>query len=138
MKIAEQKKYTEKLMEENKNLAEKFNNLNKENSNIRNKYYSLKDNQEQLVVLVKIIQESGVDVEAIIDKWNNEVEQNENGGGESTTNREEKIEMNKEHEKYEFLPITVDKPKSNVKAIQGIPKLNFKSIKSGNNNQENN
>ena len=33
-----------------------------------------KENQEQLIMLVKIIQKSGVDVEKIIDKWNYDIE----------------------------------------------------------------
>ena len=46
----------------------------KENTNLKKKYGSLKENQEQLIMLIKIIQENGVDVDGLIDKWNNEVE----------------------------------------------------------------
>ncbi len=38
--------------------------------------------------------------------------------------------MNKEHEKYEFLPITVDNNNKKTKnVIKGVPKLNFDAIK---------
>ena len=37
--------------------------------------------------------------------------------------------MNKEHEKYEFLPITVDNSIKSRSIIKGVPKLNFEVIK---------
>ena len=55
-------------------------------------------------MLIKIIQENGVDVDGLIDKWNNEVEMEEkqaNNGNKNTDNiKSVDIEMNKEHEKY--------------------------------------
>jgi hypothetical protein len=37
--------------------------------------------------------------------------------------------MIKEHQKYEFLPITVDNNKKTKNVIKGVPKLNFDAIK---------
>jgi len=127
-KIKEQKAYIEELMEKNKKLDEKFNEVNEENMSFKKKYSTLKENQEQLVMLIKIIQENGVDVDGLIDKWNNEVEmeEQETGGGENTKSVD--IEMIKEHEKYEFLPITVDNSKKSKSIIKGVPKLNFDAI----------
>ena len=129
-KIKEQKKYIEKLMEKNKKLDEKFNEVNQENISIKKKYSTLKENQEQLIMLIKIIQENGVDVDGLIDKWNNEIEMEEKeGGGESDNTKSVDIEMIKEHQKYEFLPITVDNSKKSRSIIKGVPKLNFDAIK---------
>ena len=106
-KIKEQKANIEKLIEKNKKLDDKFNDVSQENTNLKKKYGSLKENQEQLIMLIKIIQENGVDVDGLIDKWNNEVEMEEkqaNNGNKNTDNiKSVDIEMNKEHEKYEFL-----------------------------------
>ena len=51
-KIKEQKSYIEKLMEKNKKLDEKFNEVNQENIAIKKKYSTLKENQEQLIMLI--------------------------------------------------------------------------------------
>ena len=129
-KIKEQKAYIEKLMEKNKKLDEKFNEVNQENITIKKKYSTLKENQEQLIMLIKIIQENGVDVDGLIDKWNNEIEMEEKEqGGESDNTKSVDIEMIKEHEKYEFLPITVDNSKKSISINKGVPKLNFDALK---------
>ena len=129
-KIKEQKRYIEKLMEKNKKLDEKYNEVNEENIANKKKYSTLKENQDQLIMLVKIIQENGVDVDGLIDQWNNEIERVEKeGGGESDNNKFVDIEMIKEHEKYEFLPITVENSKKSKSIIKGVPKLNFEAIK---------
>ena len=132
-KIKEQKANIEKLIEKNKKLDDKFNDVSQENTNLKKKYGSLKENQEQLIMLIKIIQENGVDVDGLIDKWNNEVEMEEkqaNNGNKNTDNiKSVDIEMNKEHEKYEFLPITVDNSKKSRSIIKGVPKLNFEVLK---------
>ena len=81
-------------------------------------------------MLIKIIQENGVDVDGLIDKWNNEIEMEEKeAGGDSDNTKSVDIEMIKEHEKYEFLPITVDNSKKSRSIIKGVPKLNFDAIK---------
>ena len=84
-------------------------------------------------MLIKIIQENGVDVDGLIDKWNNEVEMEEKQaaekGGETDNTKSVNVEMNKEHEKYEFLPITVENSKKSKSIIKGVPKLNFEAIK---------
>ena len=38
----------------------------------------LKDNQSQLVMLIKLIEENGIDAEGIIDKWNEQVDEEGN------------------------------------------------------------
>ena len=127
-KIKEQKANIEKLIEKNKKLDDKFNDVSQENTNLKKKYGSLKENQEQLIMLIKIIQENGVDVDGLIDKWNNEVEMEEKQAAEDNLKSVD-IEMIKEHKKYEFLPITVDKSKKSKNVIKGVPKLNFSALK---------
>ena len=127
-KIKEQKTHIENLMEKNKKLDEKFNEVNQENISIKKKYNTLKENQEQLIMLIKIIQENGVDVDGLIDKWNIENEE-KNNAEDSDNNKSVDIEMIKEHQKYEFLPITVDNSKKSRSIIKGVPKLNFDVIK---------
>ena len=133
-KIKEQKSNIEKLIERNKKLDEKFNEVSQENTTLKKKYGSLKENQEQLIMLIKIIQENGIDVDGLIDKWNNEVEMEEKqaarGGGKDGANTKSvDVEMNKEHEKYEFLPITVENSIKSRSIIKGVPKLNFEVLK---------
>ena len=127
-KIKEQKKYIEQLIENNKKLDERFNDVSQENINIKKKYSNLKENQEQLIMLIKIIQENGVDVDELIDKWNNEIENEEKENNKSENTESIDIEMYKEHEKYAFLPITVDNSKKSKNIIKGVPKLNFDGI----------
>ena len=127
-KIKEQKGFIEQLIEKNKKLDEKYNDVSQENINIKKKYNNLKENQEQLIMLIKIIQENGVDVDRLIDKWNNDIENEEKENNESEVTKSMDLEMIKEHEKYEFLPITVDNSKKSKSIIKGVPKLNFDAI----------
>jgi len=127
-KIKEQKKYIEQLIENSKRLDEKFNDVNQENINIKKKYYNIKENQEQLIMLIKIIQENGVDIDGIIDKWNNEIENEESENNKLERTETIDIEMYKEHENHAFLPITIDKSKKSKNIIKGVPKLNINGI----------
>ena len=133
-KIKEQKSNIEKLIERNKKLDEKFNEVSQENTTLKKKYSSLKENQEQLIMLIKIIQENGIDVDGLIDKWNNEVEMEEKnaaggGLGEPANTKSVDAEKNKEQEKLEFLPITVENSLKSRSIIKGVPKLNFEVLK---------
>ena len=127
-KIEEQKTKIKKLIEKNKKLDEKFNSVSQENIDIKKKYCNLKENQEQLIMLIKIIQENGVDVDGLIDKWNNEIDNEEMQNNESEVTKSVDIEMIKEHKKYEFQPITVNNSKKSKSNIKGVPKLNFDAI----------
>ena len=88
------------------------------------------ENQEQLIMLIKIVQKSGVDVEALIDKWNNEVENMEEN--ETSENKEsisdEINELNSKIDPSSFIPINIEEPHVNKKVFKGIPKLNFSNI----------
>ena len=53
-------KLIEKLVEDNKNLNDKINIIQEENSKLKQRINNYKENQEQLVMLVKIVQKSGI------------------------------------------------------------------------------
>ena len=140
LKLINQKhsKLIEKLIEDNKNLSDKVNLILEENTKLKQKIKTYKENQEQLVMLVKIIQKNGVDIEQVIDKWNNDVAE------EEEYEKEDKLEeitskslaldsLNELNEKIDcssFIPITMkDKKYEKKLKVTGVPKLNFDIIK---------
>ena len=140
--VQKQEKLIQKLLEENKNLDEKINNIEIENKKINKKISLNKENQEQLIMLVKIVQRSGVDVKKIIDKWNDEVDNENNKNIISTEKNISSIsdsinESNSKIGPASFIPINIDEPHINKKVFNGIPKLNFDIIKNGRENIKN-
>ena len=95
-------------------------------------------------MLVKIVQKSGVDVESLIDKWNNEIEMENNEEKEKFNNNNNESEsltdsineLNSKIDPSSFIPINIEEPHINKKVMKGIPKLNFDIIKNG--EEENN
>ena len=128
--IKKQKKLIEKFEEDNDNLENRINSIIHENKKIKEKIETYMENQEQLIMLIKIVQKSGVDVEALIDKWNNEVENMEEN--ETSENKEsisdEINELNSKIDPSSFIPINIEEPHINKKVFKGIPKLNFSNI----------
>ena len=138
--LQKHEKLIKKLEEENQNLEEKINSIEAENKKIHKKINIHQENQNQLVMLVKLVQKSGVDIEKLIDKWNNEIDMendntnNENKNdivissiSESINDSECKVDPSS------FIPINIEKPVVNKKLFKGIPRLNFEVI----NNNEN-
>lgn len=142
----------EKLKEDNKNLSDKIGGIEQENNKLKKKINVFKENQEQLVMLVKIIQQNGVDIEELIDRWNNDIENEE-----ENTSKDQNEELNSKSLALDslndlngkidcssFIPITVQETKAVKKLkVSGIPKLNFDILKNnynqGNrNNQKHN
>ena len=135
----------EKLMEDNKNLSNKIGGIEEENNKLKDKINVYKENQEQLVMLVKIIQQNGVDIEELIDRWNNDIENEE-----ETTSKEKNEEitsnplvldslndLNGKIDCTSFIPIAVQEKKEETKIkVSGVPKLNF-SLLRNNYNQDN-
>ena len=145
--IKKQEKLIEKLIEDNQKLENKIKSIEYENKKINQKIATHEENQEQLIMLVKIIQKSGVNVEELIDKWNNEVElenddnkDNDNEYLSNYSNNESYTdsinELNSKIDPSSFIPINIEEPHFNKKVFNGIPKLNFDIIK--NNNREGN
>ena len=144
--IKKQEKLIEKLIEDNDKLDNKIKSIEYENKKIYQKIESHQENQEQLIMLVKIIQKSGVDVEELIDKWNNEIDLennnsiscNSNNNNNNITNNNESYtdsinELNSKIDPSSFIPINIEEPHVNKKVFNGIPKLNFDILK---NNKE--
>ncbi len=134
--IKKQKKIIDKFEEDNDNLENRINSIIYENKEIKEKIETFKENQEQLILLIKIVQKSGIDVEALIDKWNNDIdkinEENETSDNKESTS-DEINELNCKIDPSSFIPINIEEPHVNKKVFKGIPKLNFSSI----NNKEN-
>ena len=138
--LQKHEKLIKKLEEENQNLEEKINLIVAENKKINKKINIHQENQEQLVMLVKIVQKSGVDVEKLIDKWNNEIDmENDNTNNENKNDviisniSESDNDLECKVDPSSFIPINIEKPVVNKKVFKGIPRLNFEVI----NNNEN-
>ena len=131
--IKKQKKLIEKLEEDNDQLEGRINSIIYENKKIKAKIETYTENQEQLIMLVKIVQKNGIDVEDLIDKWNAEVENMNNEEENEISDNKESIsdEINELQGKIDpssFIPINIEKPHVNKKVFNGIPKLNFSCI----------
>ena len=132
-KVSAQKKLIQKLIEENEKLDNRFTEVYEENIKLRNVLASYKDTQEQLIILIKLVQKTGVDVESIIDKWNNEVENEENNSEIIIQNKDFSYISDKDNIKdkidHSFTPITINENKpTNVTKVSNIPKLNFSNL----------
>ena len=132
-KVSAQKKLIQKLKEENEKLDNRFTEVYEENIKLRNVLASYKDTQEQLIILIKLVQKTGVDVESIIDKWNNEVENEENNSEIIIQNKDFSYISDKDNIKdkidHSFTPITINENKpTNVTKVSNIPKLNFSNL----------
>ena len=134
----------EKLMEDNKVLSEKIGGIQHENNKLKNKIKDFQENQEQLVMLVKIIQQNGVDIEELIDRWNNDLEEDEeinsNEKNEDINSKSLVLdslnELNGKIDCSSFIPITVQEQKEEKKIkVSGVPKLNFDILKNNYNNR---
>ena len=131
-KVSAQKKLIKKLVEDNEKLDNRYTEVFEENTKLRNALAIYQDTQEQLIILVKLVQKNGVDVESIIDKWNNEVENEENNSEVISQNKDFSYISDKDNIKdkidHSFTPITINenKPENNNKVI--VPKLNFSNL----------
>ena len=130
----------QKIREDNKNLNDKIFMIQQENNKLNNKINIYKENQEQLVLLIRIIQENGVNIEEFIDKWNNDIENEEeinsnNQNNEESNNSKSIVldsfnDLNGKIDCSSFIPITVQEKKVEQKIkVSGIPKLNFDILK---------
>ena len=126
-----QERLIERLIQDNKNLSNQIAETENENHKLNKKINVYKENQEQLVMLVKIIQKNGVDIETLIDKWNSELE-NETNNDEKE--KESYIDsLNSINDKFDcinFIPIIDQEKKKDKKiVVENVPRLNFDMIK---------
>ena len=133
-KNKEQKKLISKLMNDNEEIEKNISQLNNYNKHLKDKIEQLKENQNQLVLLLKIIEKNGIDIEGIIDKWNEEVEkENEESEEKDSISNFNNIEQSDSRlESALYVPITIDegdKAENKINYKKNIPKLNFALLK---------
>ena len=127
-----QEKLIKHLIEENKNLDQKIIKIENENKILSHKIKDSKRNQEQLVLLVKVIEKNGIDIENIIDMWNNKIQKsNYNKNGTYSNDTVDSLNEDDIMSSNSFIPIIDQK---NIKEkgkiiVNNVPKLNFSTIK---------
>lgn len=134
-----------------KNLKTKCNeyymrlkSVEKENIILHKKINNYNNNQEQLILLIKIIQEYGVDIDKLIDKYNNSIyndslneKNSEKNNSEIISDSLSYIGIDSKSESNTFTPLTIENiEKSKISKIK-IPKLNFDIIKKKNQQNRN-
>ena len=124
--IEKQKSEIEKLKNKNKLYNQKYLLLKKENNYLNKKIENYNNNQEQLILLIKIIQNCGIDIDKLIDDYNYSVSNydiNENNvKDESLSDSDINVESNS------FIPITIENSHETKISKIKIPKLNFDII----------
>ena len=88
------------------------------------------NNQDQLILLIKIIQACGVDIDNLIDEYNNNINNDYlyDNNSKSFTDNESISELDIKAESNSFIPITLEKEhKTKIFKIK-IPKLNLDKI----------
>ena len=125
-----QERFIEKLIQDNKNLSNQIAETENENHKLNKKINIYKENQEQLVMLVKIIQKNGVDIEMLIDKWNSELENETNNDEQDKESYIDSLNSFNDKDGINFIPIIDEEKKEDKKiVVENVPKLNFDMIK---------
>ena len=130
--IEKQKAEIEKLTNKKKLYKQKLALLEKENKKLNKKLEEYTSNQEQLILLIKLIQSCGVDINELIDDYQNSTNINKIN---NTVTKDKKSkfsdsvsDLDIKGESNSFIPITIEKThESKISKIK-IPKLNFEKI----------
>ena len=123
-KNKEQKKLISKLLSDNDKNERKLYQMREYNRELKLTIQDLKENESQLLLLIKIIGDKGIDIEEIIDKWNEEVKKNQENERESSFLNNIDSTSNRINDSS-FVPITIDEEKENKVKNSNVPKLNF-------------
>ena len=123
-KNKEQKKLISKLLSDNDKNERKLYQMREYNRELKLTIQDLKENESQLLLLIKIIGDKGIDIEEIIDKWNEEVKKNQENESESSFLNNIDSTSNRINDSS-FVPITIDEEKENKVKNSNVPKLNF-------------
>ena len=123
-KNKEQKKLISKLLSDNDKNERKLYQMREYNRELKLTIQDLKENESQLLLLIKIIGDKGIDIEEIIDKWNEEVKKNQENESESSFLFFLDSTSNRINDSS-FVPITIDEEKENKVKNSNVPKLNF-------------
>ena len=128
--IDKQKAEIEKLTNKKKLYNKRLLLLEKENKKLNKKLEEYSSNQDQLILLIKLIQSCGIDINELIDNYQNSINNISNTVikdkkskfNDSVSDLDIKVESNS------FIPITIEKThESKISKIK-IPKLNFEKI----------
>ena len=134
--IEQQKVEIEKLQKQNKIFTKKLKFLEKDNKNLNKKIIDYKNNQDQMILLIKIIQACGIDIDQLIDDYNNNItkeDSNKNNDDEEKIIYESSISnFDIKAESNSFIPITLEKDCDKKISKIKIPKLKFENIYSKN------
>ena len=123
-KNKEQKKLISKLLSDNDKNERKLYQMREYNRELKLTIQDLKENESQLLLLIKIIGDKGIDIEEIIDKWNEEVKRSHEKESESSFLNNIDSTSNRINDSS-FVPITIDEEKENKVKNSNVPKLNF-------------
>ena len=123
-KNKEQKKLISKLLSDNDKNERKLYQMREYNRELKLTIQDLKENESQLLLLIKIIGDKGIDIEEIIDKWNEEVKKNQENESKSSFLNNIDSTSNRINDSS-FVPITIDEEKENKVKNSNVPKLNF-------------
>ena len=123
-KNKEQKKLISKLLSDNDKNERKLYQMREYNRELKLTIQDLRENESQLLLLIKIIGDKGIDIEEIIDKWNEEVKKNQENESESSFLNNIDSTSNRINDSS-FVPITIDEEKENKVKNSNVPKLNF-------------
>lgn len=123
-KNKEQKKLISKLLSDNDKNERKLYQMREYNRELKLTIQDLKENESQLLLLIKIIGDKGIDIEELIDKWNEEVKKNQENESESSFLNNIDSTSNRINDSS-FVPITIDEEKENKVKNSNVPKLNF-------------
>ena len=129
--ISKQKNKLEKLKTKNKLYKNTLTLLEKENKLLNKSIKNYDNNQEQLILLIKIIQKRGIDIQQVIDEYNNKITNNivnYNYNTNNKNNNDSISELNIKSESNSFIPITIEKTNPSKMSKIKVPKLNLNKI----------
>lgn len=103
LKNNEQKTIIAKLTKDNENLQKELQEANEAKNQIKKKYEKLKENQDQLIMLLKLVEKEGVNLENIITKWNSQMDEEEalKNSTSPCNGTEEELEKNNDNNEEE-------------------------------------
>ena len=128
--IEKQKIEIEKLKNKKQIYREKLILLEKEKKLLNNQIEEYHSNQEQLILLIKLIQNCGVDIDKLIDDYNNNIDDyNNENNSKKNSDSLSLSELDLKVDSNSFIPITIEKSHKTKISKINIPKLNLAKIK---------
>lgn len=102
LKNNQQKTVISNLTKEKEKLENDLKSALESKNNLQIKYDKLKENQDQLIMLLKLVEKEGVNLENIINKWNSQMDDGEGKNEQESNHAEtEMIHVNEENNEEE-------------------------------------